>query len=253
MSVYYILRCSTGINTYIKVAPDTYRDSIMNFNNNPKNSIRKVNRKSCGDFNKLTGTLNHISEVQEILAPLANRYLSAIGQQIDVDGSDIGYQNASYLYTTLEDYQTITGEQIVAWQYRKKPSGTWGKLNFSTMNALERAIVENNICAIGTLKFENGQMKEEFLKDLRERVKPKDENEFKRDLETLKESAKRHAVCLQKTNAINSTVTFDSQLNTATGWIINIKSRVLKKGRNIIFMSPELTIHPKEKRIKKSK
>ncbi len=224
----------------------------LKINNDP---LFKVTTRNCGDFRSLCDNRITMPDLQKIidLHTKAIQYLSASGQTVGVDGGKIGYHNASYRYITLEEYKTITGEQIVAWQFRKRPSNTWEGLNFSTMNVLGRTIAENNMCAIGALKFENGQMKEEFMKDLRERVKPKDENEFKRDLETLKDAAKRHAVYLKKTNLKKSNDTFDSQLNTSTGWIIKIESMVSKTGNKIAFISPELTICPKEKRIKKSK
>lgn len=215
----------------------------------------KVGSNVCNKFNKLCGNNKTIPEIKVILNSSRKHYLSAIGLPTNFDYTDVNITNASYLYVLPDGYTTKNGEQIVAWLHREKVDGSFRDtaLEIGTKKDLDCFIAKKNMCSIGALKFDNWQRKKEFLDDLSERVKPKDEKSLNKMQETIKEVSKKYIQNHCVTALNNNDILFDSKLETETNWVINIKGRLSQIDKKVVIINPNLTIHPRKKRTTKNK
>lgn len=213
----------------------------------------KVSPTICHEINEKCNLSKRMDEIRNDLNSSKRYYLSALGLRIGFDGLPISDTTASYIYVQPNNYNTRNGDQMVVWLYRETMSDDFKTkgLMIGTVNDLETFIANRNMCSIGVLKFDNWQRKQEFIKDLQARILPTDENNFKDTLQTLSNTFQKHSQILKKSN--DNRVIIDSHLTSNKGWIIRIKGFLSQLGEKTIITTPQVTIQPLQKRVKKNK
>ena len=193
-----------------------------------------------------------MDEFRNDLNSSKRHYLSALGLRTGFDGLPITDNTASYLFVQPKNYITKNGDQIVVWLYRENMSDDFRArgLMIGTMNDLETFIANRNMCSIGVLKFDNWQRMQEFIKDLQARILPTDENNVEDSLQTLSNTFQKHSQILKK--SIDNRVIIDSHLTSNKGWIIKIKGFLSQLREKAIITTPQVTIQPLQKRVKKT-
>lgn len=212
----------------------------------------KVSPTICHEINEKCNLSKRMDEFRNDLNSSKRHYLSALGLRTGFDGLPITDNTASYLFVQPKNYITKNGDQIVVWLYRENMSDDFRArgLMIGTMNDLETFIANRNMCSIGVLKFDNWQRMQEFIKDLQARILPTDENNVEDSLQTLSNTFQKHSQILKK--SIDNRVIIDSHLTSNKGWIIKIKGFLSQLREKAIITTPQVTIQPLQKRVKKT-
>lgn len=161
------------------------------------------------------------------------QYLSASGHSVGVDGSIINYSNATYLYLVIDNPTCATGENIVAWQYRKMYGENFYSMDFCSKTDFELLVAKRNESSIGVLKFENHCRKQEFLREIQKIVPSKI------GLLELEEDIK-YSIPDVRTDcqSTDKTISFETKLITEKGHHIYVDGIVSKRGSKLIITNP---------------
>lgn len=209
----------------------------MSINIREPNPILKVNTRNCGHFRSLSGTMISMEELKRLIVSLIKtnniHYLSASGQTVGVDGSSINYSNATYLYLIIDNPTCTTGENIVAWQYRKMCGANFYSMDFCSKTDFDLIVAKRNESSIGILKFENQCRKQEFLREIQKMVP------FKIGLLELEEDIKYSIPDVRMDcQSTNKTISFETKLKTVKGHHIYVDGKVSKRGSKLIITNP---------------
>ena len=217
--------------------PDTYQGYSMISNIWKPDSILKVNTRNCGHFRSLSGTMISMEELKRLIVSQIKtnniQYLSASGQAVGVDGSDINYSDATYLYLVIDNPTCVTGENIVAWQYRKMYGAKFYSMDFCSKTDFDLLVAKRNESSIGVLKFENHCRKQVFLREI-QKIVP-----FKIGLSELEEDIKKTIPDISTDcQSTNKTISFETKLITVKGHHIYVDGKVSKRGSKFIIINP---------------
>jgi hypothetical protein len=128
-----------------------------------------------------------------------------------------------------------TGENIVAWRFRKKSGAKFGEMDFISKADFDLVIAKKNESAIGALKFENHQRKQEFLQEIQS-LTPSDIG-----LKELEKVIKKSILKINnKYQSSNKNIYFDTKMTTTKGKHIYVEGVLTNRGGETIIIKPQI-------------